>query len=362
MQSKILLMLAALALLSTCKDTDYVSYGIPTDPPPIPIQEVDNREYPLSLLQLDKGIDVLLVIDNSGSMGGIQENVKKNAKLFFEQFAKQPYVNWKLGIISTDQSQEPFLGFTSSFDSSLIDPRDPTTFNRVIQQFQDAVGRLGTSGSASEYTFYNIKRAIDRFNGSSGESFLRSNAHFVTIMISDEEEQSDTFGANQYNPLSFFNTMGQYISSNKVLRFYGAIDHKDLPGCTGSFGEPWLGSAFEQIIKVSNGFVISACKDDFGNDLARIGEDITSLVGLPSLLLRRRPKVETIEVYYEDTLLPPGREEDGGYWFYEEDTNTINFYRMDFVQDLEKDRFFINFDVDDGLNRDDWPTTGNGPK
>jgi hypothetical protein len=325
-------------------------------PEPIPIQEVDNRVYPLSLLQLDKGIDVLLVIDNSGSMGPIQDNVIKNAKLFFEQFAKQAYVNWKIGIISTDENQDPFLGFATSFDSSMVKPNDPASFNRVVQQFQDAVGRLGTSGSASEYTFYNIKRAVDRYNGSFGESFLRANAHFVTIMISDEEEQSDRFGANQYDPLAFFNTMGQYISSNKILRFYGAIKHKELPGCTSGGGfEPWIGSAFERIIKVSDGFVISACKDNFGNDLARIGEDIVSLVGLPILLLRRRPRVETIKVFYEDKLLPPGREEDGGLWFYEEETNTINFYGMDFVQDLENDRFYIEFDIDDGINRDDWP-------
>jgi hypothetical protein len=289
-------------------------------------------------------------------MGPIQENVKKNARLFFEQFAKQAYVNWKIGIISTDQNEPPFLGFEKSFDSSMVDPSDPNSFNRVVEEFQTAVGRLGTSGSASEYTYYNIKRAVDRYNGSLGESFLRANAHFVTIMISDEEEQSDDFSPTQYDPLAFYNTMGQYISSNKILRFYGAIKHKDLPGCTSGGGfSPWIGSSFERIIKVSDGFAISACKDNFGTDLAQIGEDIVSLVGLPSLLLRRRPRVETIKVFYEETLLPPGRDEDGGYWFYEEETNTINFYRMDFVQDLENDRFFIEFDIDDGINRDDWP-------
>lgn len=335
-----------LLFLSGCNgETAYLFYE------DLPVQELDDRIYPLSLLQVDKGIDVILVIDNSGSMAGIQNNVIRNAKLFFEQFAKQQYVNWKLGIISTDESENPYLGFNRSFDSSLIDPRDPLSFDRVVNTFQEAVGRLGTSGSASEYTFYNVKRHIDSFDGRAGESFLRGNSHLVVIMISDEEEQSaGRFGESTYEALNYYNTMLNYIPSNKVLRFYGAIDHKDLKDCDG-WGDPWKGSEFEKIIRESNGFVISACINNFGNELAKIGQDIAALVGLPSLLLRRRPKIDTLKVFYEDTLLKAGAEEEGGVWFYEEATNTINFYNMDFVVDLENDRFRIEFDVDDGINR-----------
>lgn len=349
MTSKWLKYLLALVMLSGCmgSDTAYLFHDI------LPVQEEDDRVYPLSLLQVDKGIDVILVIDNSGSMMGIQNNVIKNAKLFFEQFAKQQYVNWKIGIVSTDQRERPYLGFEQSFDSSLIDPRDPGSFNRVVNQFQEAVGRLGTNGSASEYTFYNVKRHLDDFDGRLGESFLRSNSHLVVIMISDEEEQSLQGFGFEFEAIRFFNNLSTYIPSNKILRFYGAIDHKDLQGCDGSWGDPWRGSEFEKIISHSNGFVISACINNFGNELAKIGQDIAALVGLPSLLLRRRPKVETLKVFYEDELLPAGAEEEGGKWFYEEITNTINFYNMDFVVDLENDRFRIEFDVDDGINREE---------
>lgn len=342
------LLLFLLSFLSGCNgDTAYLFYE------ELPALQQDDRIYPLSLLQVDKGIDVILVIDNSGSMAGIQNNVIRNAKLFFEQFAKQQYVNWKLGIVSTDERERPYLGFETSFDSSLIDPRDPNSFDRVVDTFQEAVGRLGTNGSASEYTFYNVKRHLDDYDGGRGdEGFLRSNSHLVVIMISDEEEQSaQGFGAQTYEALNFYNTMLKYIPSNKILRFYGAIDHKDLKDCDGTWGDPWVGSEFEKIIRESNGFVISACIDNFGSELAKIGQDIAALVGLPSLLLRRRPKISTLKVFYEDKLLKPGPEELGGVWFYEEQTNTINFYNMDFVVDLENDRFRIEFDVDDGINR-----------
>lgn len=349
MLSKSLSFIFVILLLSSClkKETQYLHHNIS------PLRQRDNRVYPLSLLQVNNAIDVVLVIDNSGSMRPIQDNVIQNSKLFFKQFAKEAYVDWKVGIVSTDKTEDPFLGFKASFDSSMIDPDDAGSFDRVITQFQSAVSDLGVNGAANEYTFYNLKRALDRFGSHTLTPFQRPNAHLVTIMISDEKEQSvDGFGS-AYESINFLNTMTDYVSPSKKLRFYGAIKHKELKDCTtwGSEG-PWKGGQFEKIITASEGFVVSACVDDFGNELAKIGKDIATLVGLPSLLLRRRPKVPTLNVFYEDDLLEPGPKDEGGVWFYEEITNTINFYNLDFVQDLNNDKFRIEFEVDDGINRD----------
>jgi hypothetical protein len=344
-----LLILASLLFVISCKkQTSYAYYD---NTPPI---VVDKRIYPLSLLQIDNNIDVLLVIDNSGSMLSIQQNVIRNSKIFLEQFAKQPYINWKIGIVSTDKEEDPYLGFDSDFDWNLIDPRDPGSFDRTVGIFQDAVSRLGTIGDSSEYVFYNVKRVVDLYRGQSPSypSFLRSNSHFVVIMITDEKEQSkDTFGAT-YDAPNFVKAMTPYIPGNKILRFYGALNRRDLQGCTNpGDSENYVGSQYESVINLTQGFNISACISDFGTELAKIGKDIASLVGLPSLLLKQRPKAETIKVFYKDKLIPPGPKESGGIWFYEHSTNTINFYTMDFVEDIRKDVFKIEFDIDDGHDR-----------
>lgn len=335
--------------LSCSKGSNYAYYEN------IPAIEADKRIYPLSLLESDKNIDVLLVIDNSGSMNSIQQNVIKNSKIFLEQFSKQPYINWKIGLISTDKAEAPYLGFDTPFDWTLIDYRDPTSLDRTVSTFQDAVSNLGTNGDPSEYVFYNVKRINDLYNGKTPArpSFLRQNSHFVVIMITDEKEQSnEDFGA-AYEVPAFVKTMSGYIAGNKILRFYGALNRKDLQGCNspGDY-DTYAGSQYEAIINMTKGFNISACVDDFGTELAKIGKDIASLVGLPSLLLKQRPIADTIKVYYKDRLLPPGSKENGGIWFYEESTNTINFYTMEFVEDARNDFFKIDFDVDDGHNRD----------
>lgn len=344
-----------LLLLSSCKQDDpqYLHHEV------LPVQQRDDREYPLTLLEIDKNIDVLLVIDNSGSMGTIQRNVIDNSKLFFSKFAKQPFVNWKVGLISTDHTDDPYVGFDSSLDYTQVNSSDPGSLDKVVERFQTAVSRLGVNGSASEYSFFNVKRVLDLYDGvNRSPRFLRDRSHLVVIMITDEEEQSKrapgVSNPSFYEPANFFNAITRYISSSNILRFYGAFNHKELKDCDrfGSYWTgPWRGNPFDELIRISSGFFISACTDNFGNDLARIGEDIVTLIGLPSLLLRRRPIVETLRVYYEGELLPPGRPADGGYWFYEEETNTINFYSMDFVKDFENDHLEIDFDIDDGIRR-----------
>lgn len=170
-------------------------------------------------------------------------------------------------------------------------------------------------------------------------------------MISDEKEQSKEDFGKDYEVPNFVKTMSNYISSTKILRFYGALSRRDLAGCTTSGDyETYAGSPYEAIINMTNGFNISACVA-FGNDLARIGKDIASLVGLPSLLLKQRPVADTIKIFYKGKQLSPGSKDSGGVWFYEESTNTINFYTMEFVEDPRNDFFKIEFDIDDGHSR-----------
>ncbi len=360
------LILASLCLFFTLGCKKDPSYLYVSDP--LPIQQKDERVYPMDLLKLDT-VDVVMIIDNSGSMGTIQDNIVANASLFFKEFAKQDYLEWKLGLLSTDQFDDPYLGFETPFSSDLIKDYDPSSFNQAVAQFQRAVEGLGTNGAIDEYTFYNIERALNDYSGNRGQTpFVRATSHLFFIMVTDEPEQSeDGFGVN-YEPITFLNRIRAFAGSNKRVRFYGAFDHQVFTNCRGSSWrrQEWLDNPFDRLIKASEGFAISACIDDFGSQLSRIAEDIVSLVSLPSLLLKRRPKSETVEVFYQEAVvgqngisyldpvkLKSGLRENGGKWYYDATTNTINFYSVDFVKDIENDRFVIDFDVADGLNRDE---------
>ncbi len=351
------IILITLFLLTGCVEKNNEKFAYHYDPPrierndDIPGQSI----YRLKDLGLDNKVEVLFVIDNSGSMDSIQQNVINNARLFMDEFIVQRHIDWKLGIISTDKSESPFLGFDTSFSSKDIDYNSESSIQEAIGVFQDGVRALGTNGSPSEYVFYSANRAISTYNSPNNTKpdFIRSGSHLAVIMISDEEEQSEDDFGGAFEPLSFLNGLRSYVSANRNIRFYGALNLVDLDECEGStWGERYEGSPYETIINATNGFIISACTSDFGTRLADISKDIASMVKAPGIPLRDRPKPFSIRVYYKGQELKPGAEADGGKWYFNAIKQTVNFYSFDFVDDFEKDYLEIKFEVDDGIPRD----------
>lgn len=333
-------------------------------------RQYEDHLYSINVEKSDKIIDIIMIIDNSGSMSTIQNNVIKNAEMFFEELAKKPFLNWRLGLLSTDQrkrdfSGEPikveYLGFDEDFSSTI--PR-----KQALKAFQKAVASLGIRGSGTEVSFYNLKRTLDKYSGRASKlpKFRRANAHLITIMISDEPEQSqalkvdsrygipDTYNPNLYEPAAFYNYMKSTMAPEKILRFYSAISHPDLQDCPRSslyWKVPWVESNYKKIVDISGGINISACTSDFGDDLSRIGEDIANIAGRTTIVLRRIPKKGSIRIYYKDRELFPGAEYEGGDWFYDGGSNSITFYNIDFVEDIENDTFQIDFEVNDAIDR-----------
>lgn len=341
---RLLLTLSFLILLGACnKDANFLNEDLTP-----PRQERDNR-YVIGELARASSVDVVFVIDNSGSMGWIQDNIVQNAAIFMEEFMRISLVEWKMGIISTDNSDTvreitQYLGFQSPFNR-----RTPN----VIDTFQRAVDSLGTRGSGSERVFYNLDRALRGV-----PDFLRKRSQLAVIMVTDEVEQSEREGRDRYEPLTFVQIIKNYLSKGNLVRFYGALQMRDFSDCTnwsggGTYG-PYRGSRYEAVVKETGGFTISACADDFGTKLAEIGKDIVSLANYTRITLGERPLKETIKVMYRGEELPFGVERDGGVWFYDEYNNTVNLYSLQFAEDL-KDELQITYEIDDGYSREPKP-------
>ncbi len=321
---------AIFVLLSACgQKSNYIFHS---DPPP---QRFFAETYKIQEIDSSNRVDILWVIDDSGSMDSIQQNVAQNAQIFMQEFLKSNYIDWKMGIITTDVDYTPVLGFSTPFDRSTPDP---------VPLFSDTVRRLGTGGSSSEYVFYNTERAFKY-----PTHFLRPNSHLAVIMVTDEVEQSQEYGPS-YKAAPFFQLVRNLIPDRYKVRFYGALNANGLDDCF-DYAMAYTGTPYEEIIKLGEGFVISACKKDFGADLAKIGKDIASILSYPRLLLSARPKVETIKVTYKGVELEPGLPEQGGYWYYDDEFNLIIFYNLNFSQDFEFDSVDITFDINDGIIR-----------
>ena len=341
----ILLSLLTLSIFS-CEEGEYVYLDSP------PLQGQFSETFNILSLVKDKKIDILWVIDNSGSMSSIQSNIVKNTALFMQAFQANTHIEWKMGLISTDKNDGPYLGFNQAIPFDYTSP-DP------VSTFQSAVSSLGTMGAGSEYTFYNIDRMITTPLSSGQEDFthfFRSDAHLVVIMVSDEKEQSYNLDSTKYLAANFYNHLRGLKDQEKVLRFYGAFDFSDMQGCSGTgWGtDKYIGSAFEEIIDQSAGFAISACTRSFGTELAKVGDDIVSLLKTPSIPLNARPKVETLEIIFKGERLKGGPRTTGGIWNYDREFSTINFYNLDFAGgDLKEADIEVRFEIDDGVDREE---------
>lgn len=347
--SKILFVLILLSIFSGCEQTEkFVYIDNPSD------QKRSEKVHEIRNIFHDAKIDILFVVDNSGSMYDIQSNIVKNSKLFMSSFLQNNFMKWRMGIVSTDKKDDPYLGFNPSnwFDHTMIS-RDvnPLTPAMVVSGFQDAINSLGTGGDGYEYIFYNALRPmLDTDPRTNHSSFFRRDAHLAIIMVTDEEEQSEEKWGSSYEALTLINAIKSMKESDKVVRFYGAFNFPDLQDCSG-WGNGYAGSPFETIISETSGIFMSACTKDFGKDLAEIGKDIISIVDTPSILLVDRPVLDTLEVYYNDTYLKPGKRSEGGVWYYSHKYNTINFYSLDFAPDFSDSKIKINFDIADGVDR-----------
>jgi hypothetical protein len=327
-----LLSLSLLTIVSCGDKTNFVHHINPVAPTffqeTYSIHEIDTRNK----------IDILWLVDNSGSMDSIQKNIVKNAELFMTEFIKSNYIDWKMGLVSTDRADDPYLGFDVPFNRATVDP---------VTLFRTKVNSLGTGGDSSEYVFHNIYRTL---TNPGPIPFLRPNAHLAVIMVTDEVEQSLEIDRSLYEVNNFFVAMRNLINPLFKMRFYGAINAKELDECD-AYAMKYAESPFENIIKLTSGFVVSACKPDFGEGLSNIGKDIASLLEYPRLLLTKRPRIETIKVSYKGLVLEPGRPEEGGFWYYDDEFNMIVFYNLNFSQDFEADAVDVHFEVNDGQIR-----------
>ena len=311
--------LLMLLLLVSCDGEKSYLYKVD----PFQAQLVSQR-YQLS----EEGkVDIIWVIDNSGSMAGIQQSVIQNANQFIQEFTQIPGLDWRMALLSTAVYEAPYLGMPTVFDYTHPDP---------VSEFSQAVNRLGINGDATERSFDPIIKQLNAH-----QSFLRPNAYLVMIYVTDEEEQSNISATSFLNDL-----VARKGGRLGMIRAYGAIEAKDL-GC--GYSNEYAGSPYETVIKGTGGSAFGTCTPQFGAELAKLGNEIVSIVSSPVVLLNKRPLPSSLKVIYKDVELPAGPRGMGGKWFYDPDANGVRFHDYGFL-DVGEQYITIDFEIDEGQN------------
>jgi hypothetical protein len=288
-----------------------------------------DSSYQIKEMSGTNAVDVVWVIDNSASMETFQNQVMANANIFMQDFITQG-LEWKMGLISTDQTEAPYAGFANSvkLDYTVANP---------AQVFASAVGRLGLDGDTTERTFNPILRALRN-----DPTFERSGAPIVFIMVTDAPEQSNV------SATSFINQLTTLTGSTRQMYAYGVFASSDqnCPSDEGSWS--YVGSPYEGFIKAARGGRVYPLCRDFGATLATIGHDIVTRVSHPTIFLNMRPNTNTLRILYHGEELPAGETAQGGFWKYDYSLNAIVFNSLSFSVD-DNDAVQIIFDEDTGV-------------
>ncbi len=212
--------LAALAALPACEKTDRTFSLLDSGST---FQQAASYET--------RKIDVLWVIDNSGSMASSQANLTANFSSFINQFQSKGY-DFHMAVTGSDAWRGDITGlnvnnanllrrarpgrinFTSPYTyatNSLINIIDPTTSDMTNVFVTNA--SQGTTGTGDERPFQSIKAFLN-YDGNS--DFRRADAFLAVIIVSDEDDFSITKADGSPDNYPFYGDFDEEAPNNLV--------------------------------------------------------------------------------------------------------------------------------------------------
>lgn len=330
MGQKILIFVFLLGLLSTgCETKKATAFSI------LP----DTNVYSQDGVYEPRKIDVLWIVDNSGSMQTSQENLANNFKSFIEKFQTLKF-DYHIGVGATDAWKNIFASNLSF--SLLRDGADTTAHSGVFvidretpdleNTFMTNV-RLGIKGSGDERAFQSFYATLTNPTNS---HFRRDDAFLAVIIVSDEDDfshDSYVFNKSDYNDPTLHPTQ-------KYVDFLDAYTGRSDPSMPANYSvsaitvtdqacqqeldkdgfKRYPGTRYMDLVKATGGTVGSLCSS-FANTLSSISD---SIVNYSSVFpLTRVPLVETIRIHINGALIP--NDEVNG-WTYRASDNSIWFH------------------------------------
>lgn len=228
-------------------------------------------------------VDVLFVVDNSGSMAAEAAKLSTALSSFVDGLTG---VDWQIAITSSDVSDGSYstrgrLVNMAGTNSNLLTKDTPNYenvfLNTVVATGPNptcAGGDLNYCGSGSEQPL-EAARIIISEQSPANAAFFRPGADLVTIVLTDEDEKSDgpTDATTAEMLIAATNAV---FNGTKQLSGFGIIVRPDDPTCIATQqvngGQP--GDFVQHFADITSGETGSICDSDYGPALASIGQRI----------------------------------------------------------------------------------------
>ncbi len=302
-------------------------------------------------------VDILWVVDNSGSMKTSQDNVADNFELFINDFQAKGY-DFRIAVGATDayaarhyndNNRAKFKTGSGGVNTNtpII---NPTTVN-LADVFKKNI-RVGTSGSGDERPLDSIRMILSNPLNS---GFRRPGAFLSVIVVTDEEDftHGDWWnGLSSYyatapesgnwswlqdpnrtkpslglTPVSDFKAFLDQLTGGNSIQINYAVSSIAVQdaGCkatleTDGFGGRRIADRVNQLATDTGGQKLSLC-GNFGTQLSFLTQQI--LTQANTFRLNREPVLSTIVVMVNGVVVP---QDAVNGWTYEASINSVVFH------------------------------------
>lgn len=300
----------------------------------------DSKTFKQSATLVPKPVDILWVVDNSGSMANSQANLAANFQSFIQRFQSLNY-DFRMGVGTTDAflafdymnpSNNPsYINFSKLRDGAgtnssgvfVMNPSTPNLQNVFITNITQ-----GISGYGDERAFSSIE-AI--FSNSFNSDFRRSSAFLAIIIVSDEDDFShdsntytDNYNDTSIKPIAYYKSyLDTLTGSTADQRNYSVNAITIMDGaCLAQLADlsQKIGQRYMDLVDATGGIKGSLCSN-FGDTLNLISGSVLELSS--NFILDRKPVPSSIEVTVNGRSVP----EDGvNGWTFDQATNSISFH------------------------------------
>lgn len=281
-------------------------------------------------------VDVLFVVDNSGSMGDEQQNLASNFQSFIAGAATWQN-DYHIGVTTTDLEGDNGRLMTAGSNARFVTSSTQSQFaanvkvgtggsgdEKGLACAQAALSLPHTAGSgdpanltacSSDNECTAPERCWDGYCGGRNRGFLREDAALEVVIVSDEEDASPA-DVNFY--INFFKSIKGVYNEN-LFHLHAIVG--DVPGgCQSNAGAASAGHRYAAVANATGGAVVSVCDSNFAAGLSSIGDIAFGL--RTQFFLERLPEPSTITV---EVASQGCASASGANWRYDEPSNSVVF-------------------------------------
>jgi|TARA_R110000787_G_scaffold22008_1_gene64390 hypothetical protein len=237
------------------------------------------------------GIDILWVIDKSGSMSRYNDELLAGIEAMILAL---PVSNWRLVIISADSTDS-----VMSTEFPLVPGDTIIDAERMFNTLPMGPWEEGFN-SVYEYIIHNPYSS----------TWMRPEAGLLVVFVSDEEEQSDVEYPSPANFLSWYGSlrMGSVFMAS-VVNLEPSISLCDSPPRPLDVGERYM-----EATGVLGGIIVDICDSDWS---AGVTDATHSVDPYENIVLSHKAEADSIRVFVNSLLSHD--------WYYQESDNTVYF-------------------------------------